>query len=330
MGHILVFIERRNNTFKKGSLEVLVRARQLADEKGREVHAVCVGSGCSAAAKDLGAWGAKTVHALDDGAFDRYTPQAFVKLLSRVMDETGADLTLLCSTAMGRDLAPRVAALKDLPLLTEALEIDWPEGKKIQIRKSMYGGKVFATWVTQAGPPFMATVRPGAYPFSAEPFAGAAAEVSPLSAAGEMEGAGAIGIDELKPEGGMVDLQEADIIVSGGRGLKAPENFKLIYELAEAIGGAVGASRAVVDAGWIEHRHQVGQTGVAVSPGLYIAVGISGAIQHLAGMRTSKCIVAVNKDPEAPIFKMADYGIVGDLFAVVPILTEEIRKVRSA
>jgi electron transfer flavoprotein alpha subunit len=245
------------------------------------------------------------------------------------MDQTEADLTLFASTAMGRDLAPRVAAMKDQPLLTEGLNLEWSDEDRIQVRKSMYGGKVFGDLTTNTGPPFMATVRAGAYPVSSEPHAGQTAAVEDLAPGSEMEGIGGLGVELKKAGGETQDLNEAQVIVSGGRGLKAPENIKLIEELADAVGGAVGASRAIVDAGWIDHQHQVGQTGTTVSPQLYIAVGISGAIQHLAGMRTSQCIVAINKDPDAPIFKVADYGIVADLFEAIPLLVEEIKKVKS-
>lgn len=329
MGSILVFMEQRNGAFKKGSLEVLARARQLGEDRGREVHALCIGSGSRDRATSLGAWGAQAVHVVDEPSWDHYSPQAYTRLVGRVMDEIDADLTLLACTAMGRDLAPRVAASKDRALLTEGLSLDWSEDDRIQVRKSMYGGKVFGTLTTSSGPPFMATVRTGAYPATSEPYAGQSAAVADVSPGSEMEGAGAVGVEFQKAGGETQDLNEAQIIVSGGRGLKEADNFKLIRELADAVGGAVGASRAVVDAGWIDHQHQVGQTGTTVSPELYIAVGISGAIQHLAGMRTSKCIVAVNKDPEAPIFKVADYGIVGDLFEVVPLMVEEIKKVKS-
>jgi electron transfer flavoprotein alpha subunit len=329
MGRILVFMEQRDGSFKKGSLEVLARARQLGEKKGREVHALCLGSGSRDRATSLGGWGAQAVHVMDDGAWDHYTPQAYARLTGRAMDQAEADLTLFAATALGRDLAPRVAAMKDLPLLTEGLTLEWSDDDTIQARKSMYGGKAFGTWTTNSGPPFMATVRTGAYPASSEPYSGQTAAVEDLPSGSEMEGIGAVAVELKKAGGETQDLQEAPIIVSGGRGLKAPENFKLIRELADAVGGAVGASRAVVDAGWIDHQHQVGQTGVTVSPQLYIAVGISGAIQHLAGMRTAKCIVAINKDPDAPIFKLADYGIVGDLFEVVPLMAEEIKKVKS-
>ncbi|MBD3335779.1 MAG: hypothetical protein GF355_09710, partial [Candidatus Eisenbacteria bacterium] len=209
MGSILVFLEQRNGALKKSSLEVLARARQIGEEKGREVSALVVGSGAQDLAGKLGPWGAQKVHVLDDASFDLYTPQALARLVARVMDETDAELTLMASSALGRDLAPRVAAAKDLPLLTEALEVHWTGEDRLQIRKSMYGGKIFGTLASNSGPPFMATVKPGAHPVSEEPHAGAAAETVELSAAGETDGVGAKGVELIQAEGETVDLQEA-------------------------------------------------------------------------------------------------------------------------
>jgi electron transfer flavoprotein alpha subunit len=217
-----------------------------------------------------------------------------------------------------------LAAKLNGALFTECLALA-RSGEGFSARKSAYGGKALGTW-TAAGGPVVATVRPGAH---APAPAGAAAPVqaaAPVSAPDPR--LRLLGV--RKAEGEVVDLQEAEIVVAGGRGLQDAKNFALIEALAHAVGGAVGASRAVVDAGWIDHHHQVGQTGVTVSPKLYIACGISGAIQHLAGMRTAGCIVAVNKDPDAPIFKTAHYGIVGDLFEMVPLLTEELRKSQAS
>jgi electron transfer flavoprotein alpha subunit len=329
MGRILVVVEQRDGAFKKSSLELVARGRELAQEKGWDVHALCMGSASRDRAASVGAWGAEKIHVMDDPAYDLYCPEAAARLVARAIDHIGADVVLCAATAFGRDLAPRVAAKKELPFLPEGLSIAWA-GDGLEIRKSMYGGKVFGTWSTASKPPYVATVRPGAYPSAGAPYPGSTAAVEDLPAAGDHDGARAVGTGTERLEGGTEDLNEASVIVSGGRGLKGPENFKLVRELAQALGGAVGASRAVVDAGWIDHQHQVGQTGTTVSPELYVAVGISGAIQHLAGMRTSKCIVAVNKDPDAPIFKVADYGIVGDLFEVVPLMVEEIKRVKSS
>jgi electron transfer flavoprotein alpha subunit len=229
---------------------------------------------------------------------------------------------LFGGTSDGRDLAPRVAARLNVGVASDVDRLEWTDGK-LRARRPVYSGKAFAT-VEVTGTPAIATTRPNAFP--AEEAGSGAAEVVNVTAATDNR----VKIVETKaPEAGEISLAEADIIVSGGRGLKEAANFSYIRDLAHAIGGAVGASRATVDAGWIDHQHQVGQTGRVVSPNLYIAAGVSGAIQHLAGMSTSKHIVAINKDPEAPIFRVADLGIVGDLFQILPVLTEEVKKAKA-
>ena len=318
-GRILVFAEQRDGNVRKSTFEALGRAGELGDE----VHAVLVGSAVAQIAPMLGNYGAKVVHCAEDPSFELYSGQGYAAALSAAIDAAAPDLVLVIATAMGKDLAPRVAARKQLCMLTDCITLD-EIGGAFEATKSMYGGQVFAK-VRATGKPVLATLRPSAYPAPA-PSSDTAATESLSIAASEV---GAKVVEVLKQEEGTLDVQEADVVVTGGRGLKAPENFHLIEELAGVLGGAVGASRAAVDAGWIDHAHQVGQTGKAISPKLYIAVGVSGAIQHLAGMRTAKCIVAVNKDADAPIFSIADYSIVGDLFKIMPVLTEEIRKARD-
>jgi electron transfer flavoprotein alpha subunit len=228
----------------------------------------------------------------------------------------------MAATALGRDLSGRVAARLGWGCLADVTKLGLDGGSLTAIRP-VYSGKAFAT-LEGGAKPTVVTLRPNV--FAAEA-AGGAAEVEPLPAIpGDIR---AVVTEILAKEGGELDVAEANVIVTGGRGIKGPENFALIRDLAGLLGAAVGASRAVVDAGWIEHSHQVGQTGKVVSPSLYIACGVSGAIQHLAGMSSSKIIVAINKDAEAPIFKVADYGIVGDLFQVVPALIEEVRKLKA-
>ncbi len=320
-GRVLVFAEQRGGSFRKSTYEALGRAREL----GGEVHALLVGSSVASIAPSLGSYGAATVHVVEDARCALYWSDAYAAALAAAVEALAPELVLLVATAMGKDLAPRVAARRNMAFLSDCISLDEVDGV-FEATKSMYGGKVFAK-VRSTRKPVIATLRPAAYPAPAP--ASAAAAVQTLAV--ELPGDGGARVIEVRQtEAGVLDVQEADIIASGGRGLKEPANFALIEALAKALGGAVGASRAAVDAGWIDHAHQVGQTGKAVSPKLYVAVGISGAIQHLAGMRTSKCILAINKDPEAPIFTMADYGIVGDLFKVVPLLTEEIRKAREA
>jgi electron transfer flavoprotein alpha subunit len=239
------------------------------------------------------------------------------------VSESQPSIVLFAGTADGRDLAPRLAARLNVGVASDVDRLEWNDGK-LRARRPVYSGKAFAT-VDVTGTPAIATTRPNAFP-PEEAGGGAAAEVVTITASADNR----VKVIETKePEAGEVSLAEADIIVSGGRGLKEATNFSYIRDLAHAIGGAVGASRAVVDAGWIDHQHQVGQTGRVVSPNLYIAAGVSGAIQHLAGMSSSKHIVAINKDPEAPIFRIADLGIVGDLFQILPVLTEEVKKAKA-
>lgn len=324
---VLIFAEQREGRIKKSVFELLRLARSLAPGDG-VVGAVLCGSGVSLLAEQLGARGADRIWVADAPALSLYNSADYTRVVEAAYRAGRPALILFPATAMGRDLAPRFAARLGVPLIAEAMEIG-PSAGGIQARKSMYGGKIFATIQTKGEPPYVATVRPGAYA-PADETPGRKSETATLPVEADPLGPRARVIEIAQSVGQTVDLQEAEIIVSGGRGLKGPEHFSLIRDLAEALGGAVGASRAVVDAGWIDHHNQVGQTGATVAPKLYIACGISGAIQHLAGMRTSGCIVAINKDPDAPIFKIADYGIVGDLFEVLPVMIEEARKMRSS
>lgn len=317
---ILVFAEQRDGAFRKSSFEAIGRAKQLASE----VHVLVVGDGVAALAGSLGAYGADHVHVVEGETLKLYHAEGYAAALSAAVEAVSPDAVFMIASAMGKDLAPRVAARQRMAFLSNCISIE-ENGDAFQALKSMYGGKVFAT-VKAVKSPVMVTLRPSSYPV---PETSGGEAVSAVLAVELPSDGRAKVVEVAKKEEGMLDVQEAEIVVSGGRGLKEPDNFKIIQGLAEALGGAVGASRAAVDAGWIDHAHQVGQTGKTVSPKLYVAVGISGAIQHLAGMRTSKCIVAINKDSDAPIFNMADYGIVGDLFKVVPALTEAVKKAKE-
>jgi electron transfer flavoprotein alpha subunit len=320
-GVILVFAEQREGKLKKSVREVLGLAKDLA--QGGAIHALVVGQGAGAVAEEVRLLGVDKVWLADDASLQFASPERYTPIIFGVCEAIKPDAVLFTASAMGRDLAPHLAARGHYSFSAECLALTRAEGG-FEARKSMYGGKVVAT--LRATGTLVATIRPGAHLPAGT---GSPCEVAatPAPAAGALRASIA---EIVRSVGETVDLQEAEIVVAGGRGLKAPENFKLIEDLAHALGGAVGASRAVVDAGWIEHQHQVGQTGVTVAPKLYIACGISGAIQHLAGMRTSACIVAVNKDGDAPIFKVADYGIVGDLFEVLPILTAEVKKIKAS
>ena len=322
MAGILVFVEQRGGAIRKASLEALSEARRLAGAAGGPVTAVLVGHGVAAKAAGLGAWGAARVLVADEARLERYSSEGYAAAVRAAVDATQPSALLLAATALGRDLSGRVAARLGWGCIADATGLA-VEGGALVASRPVYSGKAVAT-ADGAGKPVVITLRPNV--FAAEQ-AGGDAQVETLPpTAGDIR---AVVREIVGKEGGELDVAEADVIVTGGRGIKGPENFALIRQLATLLGAAVGASRAVVDAGWIDHAHQVGQTGKVVSPSLYIACGVSGAIQHLAGMSSSKLIVAINKDPEAPIFKVADFGIVGDLFQVVPAMIEEVRKLKA-
>ena len=315
MAGILVFAEQRNSEVRKASLQALSEAKR----QGGAVSAVLPGSGIGDTAAGLGAWGADKVYVADDPNLELYSSDGYAEVVVKVVEQAQPSAILFAGTAMGRDLAPTVAARLGVGAIPDAVGLAL-DGETFTVRRPVYSGKAIATADTAGNTPQVISLRPNV--FAAEEVGGAG-EVVTLD--GLSLSIRAVVKELLEAAGGEIDVAEADVIVSGGRGIKGPENFALIKSLADALSGAVGASRAAVDAGWIEHSHQVGQTGKVVSPSLYIAAGISGAIQHLAGMSSSKVIVAINKDPDAPIFKVADYGIVGDLFDVIPPMVEAIK-----
>jgi electron transfer flavoprotein alpha subunit len=317
---ILAFAEERGGTFKKSSLETVQKAAGLARTLGAEFSALVVGSGVTAIAGELGVYGAPHVLVVDDPALARHSNTAFAKVIAGVATTVGAEMVFLSASQMGKDLAPRVAAKLKAGLAADCVALKAEGGELIASRPIFAGKALVDVKVTTHVKIF--TLRPNV--FAATPGDGKAA-VEKVSVALTPADFGAT-VTEVKVATGRPDVTEADIIVSGGRGLKAPENFAMIEALADVLGAGVGASRAVVDAGWRPHDEQVGQTGKTVSPTLYVACGISGAVQHLAGMSSSKFIVAINKDKDAPIFGVADYGIVGDVFEVIPALTAELKK----
>ena len=317
MAVILAVLEQRNGELKRVSHEVLGAARGLADAMGAEVHGLVIGPG-GVNVDGLGTCGADKVRVAADDSLSLYQAHRYAYIAAT----TAADkaVVVLAGTAMGRDLGPRIAARMGAPYVNDVQTIDG--SGDITVTRPMYSGKAIATLKISASPCVL-SVPPNAFAPVEASKAGTIEEVTVPAADGPPRAATA----EVKaPEKEVLDVAEASIVVAGGRGVKEEGDFKVVEELAAALNGAVGASRAVVDNGWRSHSEQVGQTGKTVSPNLYFALGISGAIQHLAGMRGSKVIVAVNKDPEAPIFKVADYGIVGDVMEVVPRLTEEIKK----
>lgn len=326
MTAILAVLEQRDGTLRKVSLETVTAARRLADAQGATVDALVLAAGAVAGADQLGRFGADRILTASHAAFQHYAAEAAARVVADRVRAQGHEVVLVAATAAGRDLAPRVAARLAVPLVADVTEVAVEGGALVAVRPT-YAGKALLK-VRVAARPAVLSLRPNVFTPVERPRTARAEGVTVELP----QGPGRVAVRAVEAgEGGALDVAEATIVVSGGRGLKEPANFKLLEDLARAFGGgaAVGASRAVVDAGWRPHADQVGQTGKTVSPPLYIAVGISGAIQHLAGMRTSKVIVAINKDKDAPIFKVADYGIVGDLFAVIPALTDAIRKLRS-
>ena len=325
MGTILAFAEQRNGECRKAAYEVIAEAGRMAQAMGNDVIVALVGSGVAAKAAGLGAYGAAKVCVVDDAALAEYSNEGYTAAVCAIVEQVKPDVVLFGATSLGRDLAARVAARRGAGLASDITAWKVEDGRLV-VTRPLYAGKVYAT-VGFNTPVAMITLRPNVFPAN-KPEDGKTAEVVSVSAT-----IGAIRArvkETIVSGGGKLELTEAEVVVSGGRGIQSAENFKLIEELAAVLGAAPGASRAIVDAGWVDHQVQVGQTGKTVSPSLYVAVGISGAIQHLAGMSSSKVIVAINKDAEAPIFKVADYGIVGDLFQVVPPLIEEIKKLKAS
>lgn len=318
--NVLVIAEQRDGVLKKVAFEMLGVGAELAAALGGTVEAALLGSGLGDLPDTLAQYGATKVYAADDEGLAAYSSEGYTDTLAALVGKVEPAIILIGATAMGMDLGPRLAARLGVGLASDctALEID---GGRLLATRPIFAGKALAK-VRLNGDPQMATVRPNVLA-APEPDEGATATVEPVAAlTGNVR---AIVVEIVGAGEGEIDVAEADFIVTGGRGVGGPEGFAPVRSLAKTLGAAVGASRAAVDAGWIEHAHQVGQTGKTVTPNLYIACGVSGAIQHLAGMRTSKVIVAVNKDPDAPIFNVANYGIVGDLFEVVPLLEKELQ-----
>jgi electron transfer flavoprotein alpha subunit len=323
---VLVFVEQRENKLRKAGLEALTEGRRIATQLGQPLNAIVVGGEIKGLTEEVGSFGPDKIYLAQSATFEKYSTEGYAAALAKAIEEDQPSVVLLAHTSQGKDLAPRVAARLNLGLATDVTDVKAADGK-ITIVRPVYAGKAYTTVEFNTTPAFF-TTRPNVFPLE-EKKQGQSAEIVELSIPITVDAIRANLAEILSEAGKKIDLTEARIVVSGGRGIKGPENYHLIEELADALGGAAGASRAIVDAGWVDHSHQVGQTGKTVSPQLYIAAGISGAIQHLAGMSSSKYIVAINKDPEAPIFKVADYGIVGDLFDIVPRLIEQGKHLRS-
>ena len=320
MPGILIVAEIVNGKIREASFELASVAERVAKETGRPVKSLVAGQGPGALADEFAKKGGGDVYAADHELLAANNVEAQAAAIQAAVDASGADLVLISNTPSGWDVAPRVAAALDAAFVSDCFRID-VEGGELAYHRRVFNGKLDATLSAAAGP-VIATVQPGA----TAPFSGATqGSVQKLDVALAADQLGARFVEVKKAESKGVDLSKADVIVSGGRGVGAPEKFsEVIKPLADALGGAMGASRPVVDAGWLPHEYQVGSSGQVVQPKLYIACGISGAIQHLVGMKTSNYIIAINKDPDAPIFEVANLGVVADLFEIVPALTKAV------
>lgn len=327
MANVLAFVEQKDGQIGMAAREAVGVAATLAEALGGSAHALVLGApGTASAVGALGAVGAETVVVGEHDALGEYNPEGYIDTVAAKIREGGYGAVVFSATGVGKDLAPRVAAKLDVPLATDVTAVD-ASGGAVSVTRPVFSGKAFATLSFDASPAIL-SIRPNVFQPADRSAAGTVETFTPDVDPSSWR----VRVVERKGgSDGQLDVTEASVVVSGGRGMKDPSNWSLLEELRDAIGSdvALGASRAVVDAGWRPHGEQVGQTGKTVAPKLYFAVGISGAIQHLAGMRTAKTIVAINRDADAPIFGIADYGIVGDLFDVVPRLSQEIAALKA-
>ena len=318
---ILAVLEQRDGLLKRSAFETVSAAYKIASELNLEAEAVVVGNDISNI-NDIGNYGLSKVVHLKNADLVNYSSSGYKDAIVNYATEVDADYIMLANTSLGKDLAPRLAVKLGAGCLMDCVKLDTSSGE-LTATRPVYAGKALVDVKFNSGKKVI-TIRPNV--FKAQPSENSSVDVTVNEVTSPNLKTRVV---EFKKSEGKLDVAEADIIVSGGRGMKGAEHFNLIEELADSLGAAVGASRAVVDAGWRTHGEQVGQTGKTVSPSLYVACGISGAIQHLAGMSSSKYIVAINKDKDAPIFNIADYGIAGDVFEILPALTEEIKKVKQ-
>ncbi len=326
MTNVLAFAESRGGDLRRAALESVTAARVIADARGAEVHAILFGApGIGAHAAKLGAHGADKVLVVEHAAFANNNPEAVAATIAARMGG-GYGAFVCAATATGKDIAPRIAAKLKVPVASDATQLA-VKGGTITVTHPGYTGKILLS-LSLTATPAVVSVRPGAFLPNTNAKAGAVESIGPT---GDPSASRVKVTETATGNAAKLDLGDAPVIISGGRGLKEAANFKLVEDLAAAFGNAaVGATRAVTDDGWRPHSDQIGQTGRLVSPNLYIACGISGAIQHLAGMRTSKTIVAINKDKDAPIFKLADYGVVGDVVEILPVLTAAVKQAKAA
>ncbi len=324
---VYVFIQQVDNQVAGVSHELLGKAKELAAKMETEVTAVLLGSGVSGLCGDLASYGADRIVMVDNKDLELYSTKPYAFAMCSVIAKYKPAVVLYGATAIGRDLAPRVAARVRTGLTADCTKLDVADDgtKNLRMTRPAFGGNIMATIICPEYRPQMATVRPGVMQ-KIKPVAGASVPVDKFDVEIPASEKDVEILDVVKKESHKMDIQDAKILVSGGRGMGCPENFKILEACADALGGTVSSSRACVDAGWVEKDIQVGQTGKTVRPNLYLACGISGAIQHLAGMEESDVIIAVNKDETAPIFEVADYGVVGDATKIIPLFTEEVKK----
>ena len=324
MADILVVVEHQEGTFKKSTLSTITAAKTYSGLVGGDVDALVLGDGAAAVADTVAAHGVRKVLLGDGAAFGKYLAVAYAPAVAQVVREKGYGAVFAPASTFGKDFMPRLSGMLDAPLAGDIVGVTM-DGDRLRVQRPMYAGNAIAT-VELAGSPLLFTVRQTA--FDPAPASAGPAPVEKVFVSADPGGSAFVSREETKSE--RPELTDARVIVSAGRGIKSQENFKMVEELADLFHAAIGASRAAVDAGWAPNDWQVGQTGKIVAPELYFALGISGAIQHLAGMKDSKLIVAINRDEEAPIFQVADYGLVADLFKAVPELIAEIKKLKSA
>jgi len=319
--NILIFCETDNGKLTKSAYEVATIGRKIAGELNGELISAVINCPSEEVEK-LADYGINKTILVNDDKLQNYTTEGYSSVLKEIANKENPKAILMIATLLGKDLSPRLAAKLDVDLISDVVDIKW-EDDSLMAKRPVFAGKAFVTVKSKHNPGF-ATIRQNI--FKPVIVKGTDMDIEEKAPEKELD-IKAVVNEIIRESADALDVAEADIVVSGGRALKGSDNFKMLKELSDLLGAAIGASRAAVDSGWIDHSHQVGQTGKVVTPTLYIACGISGAIQHLAGMRSSKYIVAINKDPEAPIFKIADYGIVGDIFEVVPAMIEELKKI---
>lgn len=325
-GDVLIYVEHEGGQPRRVALEEATKAAELASALGGKVLAVALGAGASGTAEQLGRYGVDTVYVNEQDVFDQYLSAPHAQVLAQIFEEAHPQVILFPFTADGKDIASRLSARLNSGMVANVVDL-LPEDGKVQARETVFGGNYTTSVEMQNSPVALFLVRPNAFPIEEHSKTAQVQQVDYDPSATDTKARRG---ETVQEEGAPIPLEEASIIVSGGRGLGGPEPFSLLDDLAAAIGGVVGASRAAVDAGWISYAHQVGQTGRTVKPQLYFAVGISGAVQHRVGMQTADTIVAINRDAGAPIFQLADLGVVGDLFTIVPALTEEIKRRKGA